>query len=193
MLRLWVDPCEIPMQNLIQNTANIQIVRIQILINRLWEERPAALGTPQPRAFGSLNRVDPLNSVSKYYFSAGEFSLYLNYASHWTLTPKSIIIIMQLYMIGRATPSIPNPSPSSPNPALPYTISMIVFCTAENLTEQWKVNEEMEKVSCNLHCIPQTIDSCIHITFYSLLLWGIKLCWRTSHYWKRPQNAGWKC
>ena len=27
----------------------------------------AALGTVQPRAFGSLNRVDPLNSVSNYY------------------------------------------------------------------------------------------------------------------------------
>ena len=26
----------------------------------------AALGTPQPRAFGSLNRVDPLDSVSNY-------------------------------------------------------------------------------------------------------------------------------
>ena len=27
----------------------------------------AALGTLQPRAFGSLNRVDPLDSVSNYY------------------------------------------------------------------------------------------------------------------------------
>ena len=27
----------------------------------------AAFGTPQPRAFGSLNRVDPLDSVSNYY------------------------------------------------------------------------------------------------------------------------------
>ena len=29
----------------------------------------AALGTLQPRAFGSLNRVDPLDSVSNYYLS----------------------------------------------------------------------------------------------------------------------------
>ena len=27
----------------------------------------ATLGTLQPRAFGSLNRVDPLDSVSNYY------------------------------------------------------------------------------------------------------------------------------
>ena len=27
----------------------------------------AALGTPQPRAFGSLNRVDPLDSASNLY------------------------------------------------------------------------------------------------------------------------------
>ena len=27
----------------------------------------AALGSLQPRAFGSLNRVDPLDSVSNYY------------------------------------------------------------------------------------------------------------------------------
>ena len=27
----------------------------------------AAFGTQQPRAFGSLNRIDPLNSVSNYY------------------------------------------------------------------------------------------------------------------------------
>ena len=27
----------------------------------------AALGTLQPRAFGSLNHVDPLDSVSNYY------------------------------------------------------------------------------------------------------------------------------
>ena len=27
----------------------------------------AALGMLQPRAFGSLNRVDPLDSVSNYY------------------------------------------------------------------------------------------------------------------------------
>ena len=29
----------------------------------------AALGTLQPRAFGSLNRVDPLDSVSNYYIA----------------------------------------------------------------------------------------------------------------------------
>ena len=29
----------------------------------------AALGTLQPRAFGSLNRIDPLNSLSTYYYS----------------------------------------------------------------------------------------------------------------------------
>ena len=27
----------------------------------------ALLGTLQPRAFGSLNRVDPLDSISNYY------------------------------------------------------------------------------------------------------------------------------
>ena len=30
----------------------------------------AALGTLQPRAFGSLNRVDPLDSVSNYYLAS---------------------------------------------------------------------------------------------------------------------------
>ena len=30
----------------------------------------AALGTPQPRAFGSLNRVETLDSASNYYVGA---------------------------------------------------------------------------------------------------------------------------
>ena len=33
----------------------------------------AALGTPQPRAFGSLNRVDPLDSVSNYYIQDTDY------------------------------------------------------------------------------------------------------------------------
>ena len=32
----------------------------------------AALGTLQPQAFGSLNHVDPLDSVSNYYIIYGK-------------------------------------------------------------------------------------------------------------------------
>ena len=32
-----------------------------------WSSALAALGTLQPQAFGSLNRVDPLDSVYNYY------------------------------------------------------------------------------------------------------------------------------
>ena len=33
----------------------------------------AALGTPQPRAFGSLNRVETLDSTSNYYLEPRAF------------------------------------------------------------------------------------------------------------------------
>ena len=36
----------------------------------------AALGTPQPRAFGSLNRVDPLDSASNLYLVSIAKTLY---------------------------------------------------------------------------------------------------------------------
>ena len=37
----------------------------------------AALGTLQPQAFGSLNRVETLDSVSNYYLLALELPRYL--------------------------------------------------------------------------------------------------------------------
>ena len=48
----------------------------------------AALGTLQPRAFGSLNRVDPLDSVSNYYIGNNTimheifFTCYTNRTTH---------------------------------------------------------------------------------------------------------------
>ena len=38
----------------------------------------AALGTPQPRAFGSLNRVDPLDSASNLYIDTAKFNVITN-------------------------------------------------------------------------------------------------------------------
>ena len=35
----------------------------------------AALGTPQPRAFGSPNRVETLDSTSNYYLVIGTFTV----------------------------------------------------------------------------------------------------------------------
>ena len=47
----------------------------------------AALGTPQPRAFGSLNRVETLDSTSNYYIEH----------EHHSNNPNDICIIRQEY------------------------------------------------------------------------------------------------
>ena len=46
----------------------------------------AALGMLQPRAYGSLNRVDPLDSVSNYHLILAVKHMYLyKYGEHcWT-------------------------------------------------------------------------------------------------------------
>ena len=56
----------------------------------------AALGTLQPRAFGSLNRIETLDSASNYYIETNSihkgynFSARLSFFSWSCLTPKTI-------------------------------------------------------------------------------------------------------
>ena len=57
----------------------------------------AALGTLQPRAFGSLNRVDPLDSVSNYYIAF----VYIAHAGIRVRVPRSIyaelVSVIEIY------------------------------------------------------------------------------------------------
>ena len=52
----------------------------------------AALGTLQPRALGSLNHVDPLDSVSNYYLVA-------NYKAHKVLMAISYSLALQFAIL----------------------------------------------------------------------------------------------
>ena len=56
----------------------------------------AALGTPQPRAFGSLNRVETLDSTSNYYVVLIKYCFLLEFPSH-THSPISRGLIMGIW------------------------------------------------------------------------------------------------
>ena len=49
----------------------------------------AALGSLQPRSFGSLNRVDPLDSVSNYYIHLQDLLIHLQVGVHGIYTPPT--------------------------------------------------------------------------------------------------------